>query len=104
MANRRDLGAQEHSVLDDARIDAIIEQVMSELRQAERGPHEPIPVVAPTPPASPAPDLHHAENLFPAVDGAVKAARRAFEQLGELPLAPGGRMIRHNTRAARAEV
>jgi len=58
MTNRRDRGAQEHSVLDDARIEAIIQQVMSELRQAERGPHEPLPVVAPAPPASPGPAGH----------------------------------------------
>ena len=101
MTDRRDRGAQEHSVLDDARIEAIIQKVMSELRQAERGPHEPLPVGAPAPPASPAPELHPDENLFPDVDRAVKAARRAFEQLGEMPLALRERMISHMRRAAR---
>jgi acyl-CoA reductase-like NAD-dependent aldehyde dehydrogenase len=45
--------------------------------------------------------LHHAENLYPDVDGAMKAARRAFEQLGGLPLALRERMISHMRRAAR---
>src|SRR4030042_6683960 len=101
MAERRDRGTQEPTVLDDDRIDAIITQVMSELHEAERGPHEPLPPVGPAAPARPAPALPHPDNLFPDVDGAVQAARRAFEQLGGLPLALRERMISHMRRAAR---
>ena len=52
-------------------------------------------------PSAPAPDLRHADNLFPDVDSAVQAARRAFEQLGGLPLALRERMIGGMRRAAR---
>jgi len=101
MGSRADRGAQEPAVLDDARIDAIIQKVMSELRQAEGGPHEPLPPVVPAPTAGPAPELRHADNLFPDVDTAMQAARRAFEQLGGLPLALRERMIGQMRRAAR---
>jgi hypothetical protein len=87
MGDRRDRGSQEHTVLDDARIDAIIHKVMAELSQAESGPHEPLPPVSPAQPTAAAPELRHADNLFPDVDGAMQASRRAFEQLGGLPLA-----------------
>jgi acyl-CoA reductase-like NAD-dependent aldehyde dehydrogenase len=98
MAEKRD---QEHTVLDDARIEAIIQRVMTELHQAESGPHEPLPPVSPVPPANPAPELRHADNLFKDVDGAMQAARRAFEQLSTLPLSLRERMIRHMRRTAR---
>ena len=101
MGDRRDRGSQEHTVLDDARIDAIIHQVMAELRQAESGPHEPLPPVGPAPPAAAGPELRHADNLFPTVDGATQAARRAFDQLGGLPLALRERMIGGMRRTAR---
>jgi aldehyde dehydrogenase len=101
MVSSRDRGAQEHTVLDDTRIDAIIQQVMAELRQAESGPHEPLPPVGAAPPAAPAPELYHADNLFPDVDRAMQAARRAFEELGGLPLALRERMIGHMRRSAR---
>jgi len=101
MADKQGRGAQEHSMLDDAKIDAIIQKVMTELREAERGPHEPLPLLAAAPPTAPAPKLIHGDNLFPDVDSAVQAARRAFEQLGNLPLALRERMISHMRRAAR---
>ena len=101
MGSRADRGAQVHAVLDDARIDAIIQKVMSELRQAESGPHEPLPPVVPAPKAGPAPELRHADNGFPDVDTAMQAARRAFEQLGGLPLALRERMINAMRRTAR---
>jgi len=101
MVERHDRGAQEQPVLDDARIEAIIQMVMTELGQAERGPHEPLPPVSPAPRAAHAPELRHADNLFPDVDSAMQAARRAFEQLGGLPLALRERMISHMRRAAR---
>jgi len=101
MADRHDRGAQARGVLDDARIDAIIQQVMSELGQAESGPHEPLPPAPPALSPSAPPELRHADNLFPDVDSAVAAARRAFEQLGGMPLALRERMIGHMRRAAR---
>ena len=101
MGSRANRGAQEPAVLDDARIDAIFQKVMSELRQAEGGPHEPLPPVVPAPKAGPAPELRHADNGFPDVDTAMQAARRAFEQLGGLPLALRERMINAMRRTAR---
>src|SRR3990172_7133241 len=62
-------------MLDEARIDAIIEQVMSELR--------------------------HADNLYPTVDAAVAAARQAFLQLQEMPLSLREQMVSHLRRAGR---
>ena len=88
-------------MLDDARIEAIIQQVMAELRQGERGPHSPLPEVDPMRPPAPAPQLRHAGNLFPDADSAVKAARRAFEQLMALPLGLREQMISHMRRVGR---
>jgi acyl-CoA reductase-like NAD-dependent aldehyde dehydrogenase len=88
-------------VLDDARIDTIIQQVMAELRQSEREPHGPLPEVDLSRPPAPAPELRHGENLFPDADSAVRAARRAFEQLSGSPLGLRERMISHMRRVAR---
>jgi acyl-CoA reductase-like NAD-dependent aldehyde dehydrogenase len=88
-------------MLDDARIDAIIQQVMTELREGERGPHEPLPAVGPAPSAMAAPKLSHGDNLFQDVDSAVEASHRAFEELGRLPLALRERMISQMRRTAR---
>ena len=96
MADKRD-----HLVLDDARIEAIIQQVMGEVRQAERGPHSPQPETSTTRPPAPAPQLRHAGNLFPDSDSAVKAARQAFEQLMGLPLGLREQMISHMRRVGR---
>jgi acyl-CoA reductase-like NAD-dependent aldehyde dehydrogenase len=96
------MGADEKPLaMDDARIEAIIQKVMGELRQGERGAHEPLPAIDRTPPPAAEPALRHAGNLFPDVDGAVEAARRAFEELGLLPLAIRERMISHMRRVAR---
>jgi acyl-CoA reductase-like NAD-dependent aldehyde dehydrogenase len=89
-------------MLDDARIEAIVQQVMAELRQGERVRHGPLPeppVVAGPP--TPAPTLRHGDNLFPDVDSAVAAARRAYIQLNDLPLAVREQMIAHMRRVAR---
>jgi acyl-CoA reductase-like NAD-dependent aldehyde dehydrogenase len=89
-------------MLDDARIEAIIQQVMAELRQGERVRHGPLPepmvVVQPPPPA---PTLRRGDNLFPDVDSAVAAACRAYLQLGDMPLSVREKMIAHIRRAAR---
>ncbi len=89
-------------MLDDARIDAIVQQVMAELRQGDRVRHGPLPepteAVQPPPPA---PTLRHGDNLFPDVDSAVAAARQAYVQLGDMPLSLREKMIAHIRRIAR---
>jgi len=89
-------------MLDDARIDAIVQQVMAELRQGERVRHGPLPeqAVAAQPPP-PTPSLRHGDNLFPDVDSAVAAARIAYLQLFELPLSVREQMIAHIRRVMR---
>jgi len=89
-------------MIDDARIDAIVEQVMSELRQGERvrhGPPPEIPALA-SPPTS-APAMRHGDNLFPDVDSAVEAANEAYRQLFDLPLSVREQMISHIRRISR---
>jgi len=89
-------------MMADARIQAIIQNVMAELRQGERVRHG--PAVEPqdtTRPLPPAPVLRHASSLFPDVDSAVAAARRAYVELGHLPLAVREQMIAHVRRSMR---
>jgi acyl-CoA reductase-like NAD-dependent aldehyde dehydrogenase len=91
-------------MMDDARIQAIIQQVMAELNQGERVRHGPLPEPSPGPPpgaAPPAPKLQHGTNLFPDVDGAVSAAGQAFQQLARLPLSVREKMIAHVRRVMR---
>ncbi len=88
-------------MLDEARIEAIIQKVMSELGQSGAEPHRPLPVVEPSKAPAGAPVLHHATNLFADVDAAVQATRRAFEQLRDLPLSLREHMITLMRRAAR---
>ena len=89
-------------MINDARIEAIIQQVMAELRQGERVRHGPAPEpVDLTQPPPPAPILQHADNLFPDVNSAVEAARIAYRQLNELPLSVREQMINHIRRTAR---
>jgi hypothetical protein len=89
-------------MIDDARIDAIVQQVMAELRQGERVRHGPLPepTVAAQPPP-PAPALRHGDNLFPDVDSAIAAAQRAYRQLFDLPLSVREQMIAHIRRVMR---
>jgi len=89
-------------MIDDARIDAIVRQVMAELGQGERVRHGPPPQLPDTSqPPPPAPELRHGDNLFPDVDSAVAAAGRAYVQLGGMPLAVRERMIAHIRRTTR---
>jgi len=89
-------------MIDDARIDAIIRQVMAELRQGERVRHGPLPEPpTATRPPPPAPALRHGHNLFPDVDSAVAAARHAYLQLNDLPLSVREQMIAHIRRVMR---
>jgi len=75
---------------------------MAELRQGERVRHGP-PVELPNAgqPPPPAPALRHGDNLFPDVDSAVAAARRAYLELGRMPLAVREQMIAHTRRVMR---
>jgi acyl-CoA reductase-like NAD-dependent aldehyde dehydrogenase len=88
--------------MDDAKIEAIVQNVMAELRQGERVRHgpKPEPPAVATPPGPAAP-IRHGENLFEDVERAVTAARRAFEQLQELPLSIREAMIAHIRRIMR---
>jgi len=90
-------------MLDDSRIDSIVQQVMSELRQGERVRHGPLPETtggpAPVPTLPPA--VTQGDNLFPDVDRAVAAARQAFKQLHDMPLALREKMISHIRRTIR---
>ena len=89
-------------MMDDARIQAIIQNVMAELRQGERVRHGPaVERLDRTGPLPPAPALRHASNLFPDVDSAVSAARHAYIELGQLPLAVREQMIAHVRRSMR---
>jgi acyl-CoA reductase-like NAD-dependent aldehyde dehydrogenase len=89
-------------MLDDARIDSIVQQVMTELRQGERVRHGPPPEpqsIAKQP--GPKPTLRYGDNLFPDVDRAIDAARQAYVQLGDLPLDIREKMISHIRRIMR---
>ena len=89
-------------MIDEARIQEIIQQVMTELKQSQRVRHGPLPepAVAAHPP-SPPQALRHGDNLFDSVDSAVRAARQAYLQLGEMPLAVREQMIAHIRRVIR---
>jgi acyl-CoA reductase-like NAD-dependent aldehyde dehydrogenase len=88
--------------VDDARIEAIVQQVMTGLRHGDRVRHGPTPEPeAPVVPPPPAPSLRHGDNLFPTVDAAVEAARQAHARLRDMPLALREQMIAHVRRLLR---
>ena len=84
--------------VDDARLDAIVSQVLSELR-AERG------LTRREEPSGGdygySPSLGERTGQYPDVDSAVAAAQRAFEALNELPLAIRKDMVAHMRQAGR---
>jgi len=89
-------------MLEQERIDQIVQQVMSELQQGERVRMGSAPkkvVKASSPPPSPV--IKNVGNLFEDVDSAVAAARLAYEQLNQLPLSLREDMIRHIRRSMR---
>lgn len=89
-------------MIDDARIDAIVQKVMAELRQGERVRHGPLPELpVRTGELAPSPPLRHGDNLFPDVDSAVAAANQAFRQLFDMPLSVREKMISHIRRVSR---
>ena len=88
--------------MDSAAIEDVIQRVMSELRQGQRVGHGPRPEPQTAPrPHRPAVTSTRGDALFPDVDSAVTAARRAYEQLRQLPLAVRERMVAHIRRAMR---
>ncbi len=88
-------------MLDEARIDQIVQQVMAELRQSDAGPHAPLPAVDTSHEPGAPPPLRHGSALFPEVEFAVRAARLAFEQLRAMPLSVREQVVNHMRRAAR---
>lgn len=86
--------------MEETRIEAIVEQVMSELRQGERVRHGPMPVI-PTAPDVPKPEIRRGNNLFADVDAAVAAGQTAHRELNALPLELREEMIRHIRRIMR---
>ena len=89
------------NMLDNARIDSIINEVMSELRQSARVRHGPEPEAVPARGDETRRQLKYGENLFPDVDAAVSAAHRAYREFQDLPLSLRETMITHIRRAAR---
>jgi acyl-CoA reductase-like NAD-dependent aldehyde dehydrogenase len=89
-------------MLDDTRIDSIVQQVMTELKHGDRVRHGPTPepqAISMSP--SPTPPLLHGNNLFPDVESAVSAARNAYVQLGDLPLEIREKMVSNIRRIMR---
>jgi acyl-CoA reductase-like NAD-dependent aldehyde dehydrogenase len=83
-------------------IDAVVDRVMTELRQGQRGRHGPrLKAKAGARPPQPAATLRHGGCLFADVDAAVGAAREAHERLRALPLEIRERMVAHIRRAMR---
>jgi len=82
--------------MDDKKIEAIIQQVMSELDQGDRTRHgQTPPPISPAATPPPPTVIRHGDNLFKDVDTAVIAAKFAFQQLQELPLSLREKMISH---------
>ncbi len=90
-------------MMEESKIQSVIDRVMSELGHREssgRGgtlpPRRPV-APEPGPPATP----RHGDNLFPDVDSAVSAARKAYQDLQELPVSLREQMIAHVRRTMR---
>jgi aldehyde dehydrogenase len=82
-------------MLDDTRINQIVQQAMAEVRSGQA------PIAAPDRSAAHgAPIKAGADGVFAEVDAAVAAARRAFADLNALPLELRERMVNAMRRAA----
>jgi acyl-CoA reductase-like NAD-dependent aldehyde dehydrogenase len=89
-------------MLDNERIEQIVQNVMAELRQGSRVRTGPQPeLLANVEPPPPATGITRGENLYSDVDSAVAAAKNAFEQLNNLPLELREHMIAHIRRTMR---
>ena len=87
--------------IDEARLDAIVNQVLSELR-TERGLSQREETGSPQNYGYQGPDNPTASaGHYPDVDSAVEAAHRAFLALNDLPLAIRKDMVAHMRQAAR---
>jgi len=81
-------------MLPDDRIEAIISQVMSELKQGVNVHHRPAPEFTPAQASlTPAAPVEHGDNLYRDVDSAVAVARQAHQQLHDLPLSVRDAMV-----------
>ncbi|MDY7040866.1 MAG: aldehyde dehydrogenase family protein, partial [Chloroflexota bacterium] len=85
--------------LSEQRIQAIVQQVMADLRQ-QRGE-----TTAQIPPTSHEPELTEiqagTDGVFPDLDAAIAAARAAFQQINALPLARRDAIVAQMRQAAR---
>jgi len=88
--------------MEESKIQAVIDRVMSELGHHEPPGRGPVPTPRPVAerPGAPA-TPRHGDNLFPDVDSAVQAARRAYSDLHSLPVSLRKQMIAHVRRAMR---
>jgi len=88
--------------MDDTRIQSVIDRVMTELKHSDRVGHGPksTPPDVVDPPAAPGAP-RHGDNLFADMDSAVKASRRAYLTLQDLPLSIREHMIAHIRRSMR---
>ncbi len=89
--------------MEESKIQAVIDRVMSELGHDQApgrgGPSPPRQPVAARP--GPAAVPRHGDNLFPDVDSAVSAARKAYRDLQGLPVSVREQMIAHVRRTLR---
>ena len=87
-------------MMEESKIQSVIDRVMSELGHQEpagrAGPLPPRRPVAERP--GPAATPRHGDNLFPDVDSAVAAARKAYRDLQGLPVSLREQMIAHMRR------
>jgi acyl-CoA reductase-like NAD-dependent aldehyde dehydrogenase len=90
-------------MMEESKIQSVIDRVMSELGHREpagrAGPLPPRRPVAERP--GPAATPRHGDNLFPDVDSAVAAARKAYRDLQGLPVSLREQMIAHIRRTMR---
>lgn len=92
-------------MIDEARIQAVIDRVMSELDpvsggRARAGGTDPTIRLDPETPVPP-PEPTHGDNIFADVESAVSAARQAYRDLRALPVSVRETMIAHVRRAMR---
>ncbi len=84
-------------MLDDTRINQIVQQVMAEVRSGKTPVAKPDRSAAPIGPGG---DGVLSDGIFPDVDSAVAAAKRAFADLNALPLELRERMVNAMRHAA----
>jgi acyl-CoA reductase-like NAD-dependent aldehyde dehydrogenase len=88
-------------MIEDTRIEAIVEQVMTELGQGDYRHAPAVDEKQIHQPPGPRPTIRLGENLFSDVDSAVAAAGKAFQQLSDLPLSIREKMVSQIRRTMR---